>query len=128
MQYLIDPLPQLVSRSISLRLEGIRPITFAAAKKPLRPSKPQALMGKKPSKFALEGNKWAIVSLSHSMSHTFCDLFWRQEFQENESSLIVEDAQLNHSVNLFGCKKSTIEIKGKVNAVTLGVWSLGNMS
>jgi len=70
-------------------------------KKPLRPSKPQSLMGKKPSKFALEGIKWAI------------------EFQENESSLVVENAQLNQSVNLFGCKKSTIIIKGKVNAVTL---------
>ena len=33
----------------------------AAAKRPVKPSKPQALAGKKPAKFALEGNKWLIV-------------------------------------------------------------------
>lgn len=37
----------------------------AAPKRPVKPSKPQALAGKKPAKFALEGNKWIIVS------HTF---------------------------------------------------------
>lgn len=36
-------------------------VLLSAPKKPARPAKPQALMGKKPSKFALEGNKWAIV-------------------------------------------------------------------
>ncbi len=36
---------------------------IAAGKRPVKPSKPQALMGKKPAKFALEGNKWIIVSL-----------------------------------------------------------------
>jgi adenylyl cyclase-associated protein len=70
-------------------------------KKPTRPSKPQSLMGKKPPKFALEGTKWAI------------------EYQENEPSLVVENAQLNQIVNIFGCKKTVIVIKGKVNAVTL---------
>lgn len=38
------------------------------AKKPLKPTKPQALMGKKPSKFALEGNKWVIVCMIVCMS------------------------------------------------------------
>ena len=33
----------------------------AAAKKPLKPTKPSALAGKKPTKFVLEGNKWLIV-------------------------------------------------------------------
>jgi len=32
-----------------------------AGKKPVKPTKPQALMGKKPAKFALENNKWIIV-------------------------------------------------------------------
>ena len=85
-------------------------------------------MGKKPSKFALEGIKWAIVRLSRSTHRAPFDLSSLQEFQENESSLVVENAQLNQSVNLFGCKKSTIIIKGKVNAVTLGAWSLGGTS
>jgi adenylyl cyclase-associated protein len=32
----------------------------------------------------------------------------------------VDDCQLNQAVNIFGCKQSTILIKGKVNAITLG--------
>lgn len=32
------------------------------SKKPVRPSKPAALAGKKPSKMALEGTKWVVVS------------------------------------------------------------------
>ncbi|KAI0060797.1 hypothetical protein BV25DRAFT_1953761 [Artomyces pyxidatus] len=73
----------------------------AAPKKPVKPTKPHALMGKKPSKFALEGNKWMI------------------EYQENESALTVENGELSQTVNLFGCKNSTVVIKGKVNAVTI---------
>jgi len=42
-----------------------------------------------------------------------------QEYQENESALMVEEAEINQTVNLFGCKSSTIVVKGKVNAVTL---------
>ncbi|KAJ7219130.1 cyclase-associated protein [Mycena pura] len=72
----------------------------SAAKKPTKPTKPSSLSGKKPAKFALEGKSWAI------------------EFQE-ETSLTLEDCQLNQAVNIFGCKRATIIIKGKVNAVTL---------
>lgn len=49
---------------------------------------------------------------------TVCFLY--QEYQENQSALTVDNAELNQTVNLFGCKSSTIIIKGKVNAVTLG--------
>jgi len=70
-------------------------------KKPTKPTKPHSLAGKKPSKFALEGNKWAV------------------EYQENERSLTVEDTGINQAVNIYGCKNSTIVIKGKVNAVTI---------
>lgn len=93
-----------------------------AGKKPIRPSKPQALMGKKPSKLALEGKVWAVVSNNTSgFTGAAIYLMCFQEYQENEPSLVIEDAQLNQSVNLFGCKQSTIIIKGKVNAVTLGM-------
>ena len=43
-----------------------------------------------------------------------------QEYQENVSPLMVENVELNQTVNLFGCKSSTIIVKGKVNAITLG--------
>ncbi len=39
---------------------------IAPVKRPVKPSKPQALAGKKPPKFALEGNKWLIVSCVRS--------------------------------------------------------------
>ena len=60
--------PSLLLRlhqQVGLRLSrsGAHVLTFslAAGKRPVKPSKPQALMGKKPAKFALEGNKWLIV-------------------------------------------------------------------
>jgi hypothetical protein len=34
----------------------------------------------------------------------------------------VEKAEISQIVNLFGCKNSTILIKGKVNAVTISAY------
>ncbi|KAJ8078711.1 suppressor of rasval19 [Marasmius tenuissimus] len=95
---------EMTHKNPELRASSVVPSsvgTGAAAKKPLRPAKPQALMGKKPSKFALEGKAWNV------------------EYYEDEKSLVVQDTQLNQVVNIFGCKNSVIQIKGKVNAVTL---------
>jgi adenylyl cyclase-associated protein len=94
-----------------------RPV--AAGKKPVRPAKPQSLMSKKPSKFALEGNKWMIVNIPFRGFRRVLTL--DQEYQENES-LVVEDGQINHTVILYGCKNSTVVIKGKVNTVTLSAF------
>ncbi|TDL27574.1 hypothetical protein BD410DRAFT_740753 [Rickenella mellea] len=98
----VDP-SQQTHKNPELRASSAVPSapTQSTPKRPTKPTKPHALSGKKPSKFALEGNKWAI------------------EYHENESSLVVENAELGHVVNLFGCKNSTIQIKGKVNAVTI---------
>jgi len=71
------------------------------AKRPTKPSKPASLMGKKPSKFALEGGKWTI------------------EYYENEPNLVVENAEIGHVVYIYGCKNTTIQVKGKVNAINL---------
>ena len=77
-------------------------------------------MGKKPAKLALEGKAWNVVC------GIYCKAMYRvltkvQEYQENEPALTLEDVQMNQTVNLFNCKKSTIVIKGKVNAVSLGM-------
>ncbi|KAF9646279.1 hypothetical protein BDM02DRAFT_3189000 [Thelephora ganbajun] len=72
-----------------------------SGKKPTKPAKPQSLSTKKPAKFALEGNKWII------------------EYQENEPGLMVGDTEISHIVSLYGCKNTTVVIKGKVNGVTL---------
>ncbi|KAI9511312.1 adenylate cyclase associated N terminal-domain-containing protein [Russula earlei] len=95
---------EMTHKNPALRASSTVPSTVGssfAPKKPVRPAKPQALMGKKPAKFALEGNKWAI------------------EYQENEAALTVDNVEIGQIVNLFGCKNSTILIKGKVNAVTI---------
>ncbi|KAN0127539.1 Adenylate cyclase associated (CAP) N terminal domain containing protein [Lactarius tabidus] len=95
---------EMTHKNPALRASSAVPATAvpaAASKKPIKPAKPQALMGKKPAKLALEGNKWAI------------------EHQENEAALTVDNTELNHIINMFGCKNSTIVIKGKVNAVTI---------
>ncbi|KAK7014992.1 C-CAP/cofactor C-like domain-containing protein [Favolaschia claudopus] len=95
---------EMTHKNPALRAGGSVPSSSGSAappKKPVKPSKPSSLSGKKPPKFALEGKNWAI------------------EYQEHERGLTLEDVQLNQAVNLFGCKESTIVIKGKVNAVTL---------
>jgi adenylyl cyclase-associated protein len=50
-----------------------------------------------------------------------------QEYQENEPALEVANVDITQVINLFACKNTTVIIKGKVNAVTLGqcllVWS-----
>ncbi|KAI0329833.1 cyclase-associated protein [Cubamyces sp. BRFM 1775] len=96
---------QMTHKNPALRAGGTVPATTsspaAAAKKPTKPSKPQALMGKKPAKFALEGNKWAI------------------EYQENQSPLTLDNVEISQTVNLYGCKNTTVVIKGKCNAVTM---------
>jgi len=90
-------------------------------KKPTKPVKPQSLSTKKPAKFALEGKKWIIVC------HFFPDVSGSiltvtlQEYQENEPGLTVEDGEISHIVSLYGCKNTTVVIKGKVNGVTLGL-------
>jgi adenylyl cyclase-associated protein len=38
------------------------------------------------------------------------------------AALTVDNAEITHIVNLFGCKNSTIIIKGKINAVTIGAY------
>lgn len=78
-------------------------------------------MGKKPAKFALEGKNWTIVIFLHDI-YNLLALNLSQEYQEDESNLIVDQCELNQAVNLFGCKNTTVQIKGKVNAVTLGTY------
>ncbi|KAL0580251.1 suppressor of rasval19 [Marasmius crinis-equi] len=95
---------EMTHKNPELRASSVVPSSVgsgAAAKKPLRPAKPQALMGKKPAKFALEGKAWNV------------------EYHEDEKNLTVQDTQLNQVVNIFGCKNTVIQVKGKINAVTL---------
>ncbi|KAF9205543.1 hypothetical protein BGZ49_003877 [Haplosporangium sp. Z 27] len=68
---------------------------------PGAPPKPASLTLKKPPKLALEGNKWVV------------------EHFENNNEVILDNVEINQSVYIYGCKNSTIQIKGKVTTVAM---------
>jgi len=55
----------------------------------------------KPAKFALEGNKWVV------------------EWQVNNKNVVISDTEAKHTVYIYKCKGTTIQVKGKVNAITI---------
>ena len=61
---------------------------------------------KAPPKLALEGNKWVV------------------ENYVNNSEIVIDKVELKHVVYVYNCSNCTIQIKGKVNAVTIGTFFL----
>jgi len=55
----------------------------------------------KPPRMELDGKKWMI------------------EYQKNQTNLIVSDTEMRQNVYIFKCEGSTIQVKGKVNSITL---------
>lgn len=45
-----------------------------------------------------------------------------QENQENATSLVISDTELKQVAYVFKCTNSTLQIKGKINSITLGEW------
>jgi adenylyl cyclase-associated protein len=66
-----------------------------------KPSKKAAAAPAKPPKFALEGTKWVV------------------EHQLKNKEIVIQDAEVKQTVYIYKCKDSVIQIKGKVNAVTV---------
>jgi adenylyl cyclase-associated protein len=85
-----------------LREAAAVPVTSSSKSGPPKPgSKPGFLKAKKPAKTALEGNKWSV------------------EYHEGEKEIVIEDTSLSQIVNVFGCKDTVIQVKGKVNAIQM---------
>ena len=42
-----------------------------------------------------------------------------QEHYENET-VTVDETEIGHIINLYGCKGTTVIVKGKINAATMG--------
>lgn len=42
-----------------------------------------------------------------------------QENYENQEHLVISDTEINHSIFIFRCKNTTIQVKGKVNTISL---------
>lgn len=61
---------EMTHKNPELRASSVVPASaggHATPKRPVKPSKPAALAGKKPSKFALEGTKWILVRISYAL-------------------------------------------------------------
>lgn len=55
----------------------------------------------KPASFTRDGKKWLI------------------EYQKGNNNLLVENAEMNNVVYLYKCENSTVQVKGKINSITL---------
>uniref|UniRef100_A0A3Q1HP30 Adenylyl cyclase-associated protein n=1 Tax=Anabas testudineus TaxID=64144 RepID=A0A3Q1HP30_ANATE len=44
---------------------------------------------------------------------------WKVENQENAQNLVISDTELKQVVYAFKCNKSTLQVKGKINSITL---------
>nr|CAG4642617.1 EOG090X08PR [Evadne anonyx] len=55
----------------------------------------------KPPKMELDGKKWLV------------------EYQKNQTNLLITDTEMRQNVYVFKCEGSTIQVKGKVNSITL---------
>lgn len=53
----------------------------------------------KPPKFALDGTKWVV------------------EYQNGNRNIVIDQTEPRHTVYIYRCKQSTVQIKGKVNSI-----------
>jgi adenylyl cyclase-associated protein len=56
-----------------------------------------------PPKLQLDGNKWVV------------------ENHGGNNSLLIENPEIKHVVYVYNCQNSTLTVKGKVNAITIGI-------
>lgn len=62
---------------------------------------PAAAAKVKPSKFALDGNKWSVENFV------------------GKKDIVIEETEPRHTVYIYGLQNSTVQIKGKVNSVAI---------
>ncbi|XP_075577954.1 adenylyl cyclase-associated protein 1 isoform X1 [Pelecanus crispus] len=80
------------------------PKPFTAPKPACNANPSQKTSPKAPALLELEGKKWRV------------------ENQENATNLVISDTELKQVVYVFKCTNSTLQIKGKINSITLGKW------
>ncbi|EWC48495.1 hypothetical protein DRE_07739 [Drechslerella stenobrocha 248] len=95
---------EMTHKNPSLRASSLvsaSPNSRAKSPGPQAKPKPAHMKQKKPPKMELDGNKWTI------------------ENYENEEKVVLDGLEINQSVFVFRCKNTTIQIKGKLNAVSM---------
>jgi len=73
----------------------------ATAVKSSEPKSAVKEVAKRPPKFALEGSKWIV------------------EYQNGNRNIVIEDTEARQTCYIYKTTNSTIQIKGKVNAITV---------
>ncbi|XP_030753410.1 adenylyl cyclase-associated protein 2 [Sitophilus oryzae] len=80
--------------------QGPAPFKPPVASKPVFGGAQAAPADKAPV-FSHEGKKWLI------------------EYQKNRQDLVVDNAEMNNVVYLFKCENTTVQVKGKINSITM---------
>ncbi|GAA5989232.1 hypothetical protein JCM10908_001216 [Rhodotorula pacifica] len=93
---------EMTHKNPELRAAGVVPTTSSPSWSgaPQKPPKPNA-MQKKPAKKELDGNKWNIENF------------------DGDRGIVIDSTEINQTVNAFNVKGSVIQVKGKVNAISL---------
>ena len=87
-----DPVPTRSDSTGSLR---------SKSPAPPKKMKPESMRTKKPARKELDGNKWIVENF------------------ESPADMLEIDAEINHSILISRCTKTTIRINGKANAISL---------
>lgn len=80
--------------SVPATVKGGSAVTNGHGQKPAAPTQ-------KPPKLVLEGKKWSV------------------EYQVGQKDLKIENVEMNQVVYIFGCKDSTLVVKGKLNSIVV---------
>ncbi len=61
-----------------------------------------------------------VQQIMHKSCHIENDFVLSQEYQQNNKNLVIDDCNMKQTVYIYKCQGSTIQIKGKVNSITVG--------
>lgn len=93
---------EMTHKNPELRSSATVPSSGPGDGKPAVAKKPDTLAKKKaPPKKELDGTKWIVENF------------------ENDSSVVIEETEISQTVNLYGCKNTVVQVKGKVNAISV---------
>jgi adenylyl cyclase-associated protein len=96
---------------------SVSSISRAKSPAPGKKPKPESMRTKKPPVKKLDGNKWIIVSVIDDLVEAV--LIWSQENYDNEAQPVEIEASISHSILISRCNKTTIIVKGKINAISV---------
>lgn len=94
---------EMTHKNPSLRASSAVPDKADTSSSTTPPSiaKKPVVAAKKPPRKELDGQKWTIENF------------------ENDREIMIEGTEISHTINIFSCKNSVIQVKGKVNAISL---------